>query len=216
MRKWLMLSTVARGLAVVWALTPAAAFADISGTPHDFSAQEWSGGEVCRVCHVPHNPVENLLLWNHELSSNSITFGDSQATTSGTSLPTNIGTWSGTTKYCLSCHDGSVAIDSFGGNVGSTYITGSGQIGASGDLKGNHPVAIPYPDQPGATYNSITTGANPSDYVPSPTGVKVYGTTAGAKGLECGSCHEPHDDTIDPFLRVTMTSSALCASCHKK
>ena len=37
------------------------------------------------------------------------------------------------------------------------------------------------------------------------------------KGLiECTTCHAVHDATYPPFLRGTMTNSALCLACHNK
>ncbi|MFQ6079522.1 MAG: cytochrome c3 family protein [Thermodesulfobacteriota bacterium] len=32
--------------------------------------------------------------------------------------------------------------------------------------------------------------------------------------MECGSCHNPHDNSIRPFLRNTNENSALCLTCH--
>ncbi len=48
---------------------------------------------------------------------------------------------------------------------------------------------------------------------------------AGEPMVECGSCHDPHNDTtfnnVAPnlsvaFLRVANTSSAICTTCHTK
>src|SRR4030042_6518050 len=42
--------------------------AGITGSPHDFSSNGWSGGQICIVCHTPHNASGNTIapLWNHE------------------------------------------------------------------------------------------------------------------------------------------------------
>ena len=34
--------------------------------------------------------------------------------------------------------------------------------------------------------------------------------------VECASCHDPHSDTPDLFLRVSNDSSAVCLACHVK
>ncbi len=34
--------------------------------------------------------------------------------------------------------------------------------------------------------------------------------------VECGSCHDPHNDTNGTFLRISNTGSAVCLSCHVK
>ncbi|MFQ5914322.1 MAG: cytochrome c3 family protein [Nitrospinota bacterium] len=221
MRTWLKICLVALAVAVAGAVAPPVAFGQITGTDHDFSAAG-EAGDPCRTCHVPHNPGSGLgLLWNHTLSLNTLTFGTGQTTVAGTNLPTNINTWTGTTRYCLSCHDGSVAIGNVisGTDWGSTtnFVTGDKVIAPSGNLLGNHPVAIPYPDQVGAIYNGITTGhttaAPTNGFVLAPAGVKIYGTTAGQKGIECASCHDPHKNATK-FLRVAEAS--LCQSCHIK
>ena len=31
------------------------AWGEITGSAHDFSSQAWAGGQVCIVCHAPHN-----------------------------------------------------------------------------------------------------------------------------------------------------------------
>ena len=38
----------------------------ITGSAHDFSGDGWSGGEVCKTCHAPHNNLNaaGSLLWN--------------------------------------------------------------------------------------------------------------------------------------------------------
>jgi predicted CXXCH cytochrome family protein len=34
--------------------------------------------------------------------------------------------------------------------------------------------------------------------------------------VECASCHDPHSDTPDLFLRVSNDGSAVCLACHVK
>jgi predicted CXXCH cytochrome family protein len=200
----------------VWVLTPkiASAADDVTGTSHDFTGQ--GAGSECVTCHVPHGSTAGALLWNHTLSSNTLTFGAGATTVSGTSLPADIGAVPGTSKFCLSCHDGSVAIGDMtvGADWGSSFMPGFAVIGTNGNIAGNHPVEVPYPDQAGAIYNSITTAAAPAGYQASPTGVKLFGSTAGQKGMGCASCHNPHDASNSPFLRVAEAS--LCSSCHVK
>jgi predicted CXXCH cytochrome family protein len=39
--------------------------------------------------------------------------------------------------------------------------------------------------------------------------------TAAAGDIQCSSCHNPHDDTLRPFLRTASpTISGFCAECH--
>jgi predicted CXXCH cytochrome family protein len=222
---------VVLGLVTAWALAPPAAVAQIKGTDHDLSSTA-PGGQLCVACHTPHQANQTLLLWNHVLSALSYSWSDATESTGGTKLPTNIKTWSGSTKLCLSCHDGTV-------EVGKTYnpsstwdptkITGSHQIGGGGDLKGNHPVAVPYPSGGVANkYNGATTYqlaqgtalTNAGEWKGSPAKVKLFNDpTAGAannKGLECASCHDPHGTGNSDFLRDSTSGSAICLNCHVK
>jgi predicted CXXCH cytochrome family protein len=216
---WSMLGLLAIGL-----LGPLTAEA-VTGE-HNMSSKT-PGRQVCVVCHTPHHAPSSPLLWNHKLSANSFSWSDWTQTSGGTKLPTNIKTWSGSTKLCLSCHDGSVAIGAIyepDTTFDSSTVDGKDQTATStGDLKGNHPVSVPYPySGVKNTYNGITTGdeALKSGWVATPTTVKLYtdASVGGTSnhGIECASCHDPHGTAIKEYLRVTPTGSALCLSCHDK
>ena len=208
------------GFLVVSTPVPDAQSADIAGTSHDLSATA-PGGQLCIACHVSHAASSSGLSWNHVLSASTFTWGDATQTIGGTNLPTNIRTWSGSSKSCLSCHDGTV-------EIGKTYnpatiwnatkIGGSNKVGP--DLAGNHPMAVPYPNNGiKNTYNGITTGdlVVPTSYVTNPSKVKLFRDPAGGAnnyGIECASCHDPHVSTYPSFLRDSMTQSALCGDCH--
>ncbi len=242
-------------LAVLLGATAASA-QQMTQTKHNFQLQtnavRVAPGQtedgLCVFCHTPHKGQASLLLWNHRMSGSNYQWSDVAGaggkTTGGTSYPTNLRTWSGSTAKCLSCHDGTVSVGSLywsdarpTPNVTMTGpdVSGTGQLSnpsyiitdpATGaDLSGNHPVGVPYSfDRVASTYNGITTGPDVQlqEWVPRPTGVKVFGTggggapVAGAAGIECASCHNPHGTTNKYFLRVTTASSQLCLSCHVK
>ena len=141
---------------------------------------------LCNFCHTPHRAIQTSLLWNHTLPTSAVyTWTDADKTVGGTTLPTNIASWKGSTKLCLSCHDGTVAIGDLnwyqakartgtnklsGGRgvaAGDDQLARTGPHGkyniadgiAAGSMNGNHPVAVPYPyGQTANTYNTITTG----------------------------------------------------------
>ena len=251
---------VVAGATTVWA--DAAPGAGIKDSFHDFTAghPEASttdpGANICIFCHVQHRQrapatATTRLLWNHKPSALSYSWSDATRTVGGTLLPTNISTWDGSTKNCLSCHDGTVAVGdvfrtaafpttSF--TVTGTRIT-DGKISASfllipnatGDLKGNHPVGIPYPfGGVASTYNGITTGGGVdlTDFVSAPVNVKLFsdvggdvvdGGTPGSAGMECASCHDVHNRHVkeDPLLRdvfklASGSPSQVCLDCHNK
>lgn len=220
-RKW---GIAGLGMLAAFGLAPWIAEA-VTG-PHNMSSKA-PGGQVCIACHAPHKTPKSPLLWNHVLSSANYSWSDWTQTTGGTTLPTNIQTWSGSSKMCLSCHDGTVEVGAIyapSSIFDSTKITGDDRIGtATGDLKGNHPVAVPYPFNTAKnTYNGVTTGdlALTSGWVASPTKVKIYMDAASAgpnnRGIECASCHDPHGTAYGDYLRDNPAGSALCLDCHTK
>jgi len=182
--------------------------AGIQGSEHDFSSQGWSGGKICGVCHTPHKAdtsVSSAPLWNHSVTTATYTLYSSDT------LNATVGQPSGASKLCLSCHDGTVAIDSFGGNTGNEMISGGENIGT--DLSGTHPISF--------TYNAALANADGALFDPSTKTTALGGTIAGdllAGGkMECSSCHDVHDrDGNDELLRISNTSSALCLTCHNK
>lgn len=200
MRRILISSAVA-----VLAVFVAVVLADISGSDHDFSGQGWSGGEICIVCHTPHKAdttVTDAPLWNHEVTVATFTLYSSST------LDATLGQPDGISKLCLSCHDGTVAIDAFGGKSGSSYITGSALIGT--DISDDHPISF--------TYNTALATADGGLYDPSTQSSGLGSTIAAdmlfSDKLECASCHDVHDDTYEPFLIKSNAGSALCLTCH--
>ena len=171
------------------------ASAGVGGTDHDFSGSGWSRGEICLPCHTPHNTLEAEYLWNHAMPASS-DFTKREGSV--------LGVYS---LMCLGCHDGQTAIDSVGGQTGSTVITGDSNIGR--DLTDDHPVGIVYDDGHGRR---------------APIGTVWGGSKAGIANalplfesdnrLECVTCHTPHDDTNDGFLRISNVGSGLCITCH--
>ncbi len=176
----------------------------IQGSEHDFSGQGWSGGEICVVCHTPHNAnttVNDAPLWNHEVTATSFT------TYSTSTLDGAIGAPDGVSKLCLSCHDGTVAIDNFGATTnGSNFVTGSENLGT--DLGDDHPISV--------TYDAAADG----ELHPTTTSVSGIGTIDDmlySSKVECASCHDVHNSTNNTNLLVVDNSgSALCLTCHDK
>lgn len=205
----------------------------------------------CSYCHTPHNARQTRLLWNHALSANTFRWSDAATTSGGTRLPTLSAANAGPSVRCLSCHDGTVAIGAVSwyrasanatldaSKIGSGTLSAYPTIGTSdGDLKGNHPVAIAYPfARVASTYNGTTTapGVLASGWQADPTqlNIRLYtdnsgagadivaGATTGKSGIECSSCHDPHNvAAVDKyFLRGALGGSDtryICLKCHAK
>ena len=197
----------------------------LAGSAHDFSkvngvTPAWNlDQKVCVVCHTPHNSntsVSDAPLWNHTLTSAAFTMYSSP-TLQATGLAAG-----GNSKLCLSCHDGTVAIDSFGSTpTTSTMISTANNIGAN--LKNDHPI--------GFTYDAALVVKNPSLRDPGNAVTIGTGTTSkvgtiasnmlfGGK-MECSSCHDVHNTfTVGGngtgMVKMAATGSALCVACHNK
>lgn len=210
MRKFLICSLV---LAVAGFIA-APAFAVISGSAHDFSSETWSGGQLCVVCHTPHNASTALPapLWNHAATAASFTVYSSLTLNAGV-LPQP----GPSSKACLSCHDGTVAIDSFGGATGSEFVTGSDSVGT--DLANDHPVSF--------TYDTALATADGGLFDPATKTVSILGGKSIKDGMligdkvECGSCHDVHktkgySTSSSKLLLVSNAASGLCLTCHNK
>jgi hypothetical protein len=117
----------------------------------------------------------------------------------------------------------------------------------AGNMAGNHPIGIPFPFGAVANvYNNITSGAEAktlaTDWQPNPllsavANIRLFHNQPGSStysaiqstytgtdvGIECSSCHDPHNkqSVDDLFLRGKIAGSAqsdgyICEQCHKK
>lgn len=192
--------------ALVIALLPMLAHSRVKDTPHRLTGTNGitvAHDEVCRPCHTPHNASPDVeYIWNHQLSTTSWTlFADADATSVSSS----------SSRLCLSCHDGTVAIDSYGGLTGSVYLTGSKNLGTN--LKTSHPIGVLYPSS-ATQYNQPDAAGNIIDATETPTGQSAHLEDGR---VQCSSCHFAHGSraTYGMFLRVDNTGSKLCMTCHK-
>ena len=150
---WTRLSRGVAGAAALL-LFSSAVNAQVAGSAHDLSTEPGSQtNEVCVYCHTPHGADTSAVvpLWNKTLPSstyqrysdlNTSTLDGTEAAVGSVSLA------------CLSCHDGSQAMD----NVINAPGRGmnSGAIGTVGnmagipvpmlgtDLRNDHPISIQY------------------------------------------------------------------------
>jgi predicted CXXCH cytochrome family protein len=187
---------------------------NVSGTKHDFTGSGDSAGlgfglssEECSPCHVPHNAdttSNSSLLWNHNITNASFTLYSSQ------NLDSDIVQPMGSSRLCLSCHDGTVAIDAFGGRAGKISISGAALI--SNDLSDDHPVSFIYDAalaiKDGELYDPGSTDSGLGD--------TIQNDLLFNNRFECSSCHDAHDNSNGKFLRVRNDRSRLCLTCHIK
>jgi predicted CXXCH cytochrome family protein len=182
----------------------------ILASKHDLSAsgpgtiKATAESEVCMFCHTPHRGTGETPLWNHTLSS--VTYTPYSSSTARA----NIGQPTGSSKLCLSCHDGTVAlgmvasrstaIEMQGGIT--TMPTGPANLGT--DLSDDHPISF--------AYDNALASANGELRDPGSLTEKVR--LDQNHEMQCTSCHDPHDNQFGKFLVRDNTASALCVTCH--
>jgi predicted CXXCH cytochrome family protein len=191
----------------------------IVGSAHDFSDDGWAGGEICIACHTPHNAdisVGDAPLWNHAVTNKVFALYTSPTLDAAVAQP------DGSSKLCLSCHDGTVALDSFGTTTGTLFMSGAEAVGAD-ELSNDHPISFVYDTalagadgslfDPADTTRTITVGAGADSKQGTLDAVMLLGGK-----LQCASCHDVHNKfTNGPvLLKIANTGSALCLTCHNK
>ena len=201
-----------RGLFALLLALVLPAWAGLATSKHNLSVsgpgtvKAASEAQSCIFCHAPHNASPVAPLWNRNNPGTTYTPYSSSTSVARPGQPT------GASLYCLSCHDGTIALGdvlSRGTRIGmaggvTTMPVGTGNLGS--DLSDDHPVSFAYTATLAATRGEL---ANPATL----TGkVKL---DAGGQ-LQCTSCHDPHDDSNGKFLVVPNQASALCQTCHVK
>jgi hypothetical protein len=231
--------------AVALLMSAAAARAGVVGSPHDFSGESWNvspsdPSTVCGPCHQPHHADSTKIpLWGHATTTGPWIMYNTNNVTVSSMKAVPAATPTGPSLACLSCHDGTVAVNTFGGTThGSPVtITNSALIGT--DLTHSHPISFTYdanlvgtaPNQDKWLYNPDATQVLTPD-----SGTFVPGNDMSISGfllarnhrLECSSCHDVHNQEGTPFnitsnpklVKIVGTQggkgSLLCRSCHNK
>jgi len=185
----------------------------ILGSAHDFSDATWmasADSSVCMPCHTPHHAMDlsDAPLWNHDTTDATFVIYSSSTLDASIQQP------SGISRLCMGCHDGTIAIDSYGGATGTNFLTGTdaGYVGT--DLSNDHPISF--------TYDAALATADGELYDPSTGTTPIGGTIANdllfGGNMECSSCHDVHNTSAvtDHLLIIDNAGSTLCLTCHDK
>ncbi len=186
---------------------------NFKGSMHDFQSMGnrlFGSDKPCLVCHPPHQKAGNenhMPLWNRKAERDTFTVYGNTGMVEEPGLPL------GSSKLCLSCHDGTLALDSWGGRVSSvTYMT-SGFEDRKNGLKSDHPISMKY----------IATDAMKTGQLRDPSvsnsglGNTIEADMLTNGTLQCSSCHDVHNGMgAGKLLVKTNKNSNLCLTCHKK
>jgi predicted CXXCH cytochrome family protein len=194
--KDLMLLFFVHGLLFIFS---GAASAGIIGSKHDFSGEKWNEeGKVCQSCHYQSTAdMETSLLWNKGMAAGQYTLYNRTNTKGAQESPGSI------TKFCLSCHDGTTAIER------NNPISRKAKTGTV--LDHEHPVSVRW----------IHQNNNGNLNCPNCHGIhdaSIKSELPFFSGyLECATCHDIHNKTGYPkLLRKPQQNSELCLHCHNK
>lgn len=201
-------------------LASSSAMAGVVGSKHDitttaFDNADNTSAQVCVYCHTPHQSISgNGPLWNHAAS----TVATYSVYTSPT-IDSTIGDPGPESKACLTCHDGTVAVDNIsnspGDQVTNPWTPGSAMTGyalvgtvtgSDLDLGNDHPVGMLYDI-------ALVNADGDLDTV---TNVEASALELFTGKVECATCHDVHDDTENAFLRIDDAASLICTTCHLK
>ena len=168
--------------------------------------------EVCKFCHIPHHAVAPQPLWGHKLADAQYDMPDGRTRSAPFPQP------DGSSRLCLSCHDGTVALGDIGGRQ-PIPVSGGGRVtrGRPGflgtDLSGSHPISFVVDDRPVERTGDIT--VKPLDAIRADRQVRL--DRSGK--MQCTSCHDPHADPYYipgrvPHFLVKPNTTELCLTCH--
>jgi len=236
-------------------LLSGAAAAQITNTPHNFTAsggannvaEQTNTNQICVFCHTPHGSDTSAAvpLWNKTIppSANYDVY-NSIAASATSSIDGEILAVGSVSAACLSCHDGTQAMDNMmnapgsgvgvGSGVSQNYTwTGAGTGGVirdgianlSEDLTNDHPIGIEYCGG-GITTGSLNTCGD-KDFIDSAGGPLAeagkrlqYDATKGIFWVDVagGTTGTREKSDIALFKRADFTDaggpSVECASCH--
>lgn len=205
----------------------------VFGSAHDFKTTgAFSPGgasfTLCNFCHIAHKfgsaPTgPGYLLWNHTLSN--VTNYGVYTSDSMRSTPTDLGGGQLTvSNLCLSCHDGTVAVNSWyepvsGKNFqplpqGTLFV---GEDMMTRDLTKQHPINFTYPDATTAASIGILPAAD-TNSIDGSGNVPLF-----SGRMQCATCHDPHagpSSGVSLFFRTfpstaaQTTTGTFCVYCH--
>jgi len=213
---------------------------------HDMRAYGGSANDpqdrVCAYCHTPHHAAttgnDYLPLWSHTISQEALQPYWSQ-TIQAQITPGDF--LMGPSKLCMSCHDGSIAVDQHYSINGTVTLSGDNYLQPTvGDYNGttltnDHPIGFVYndvatgvADVPGTstdiTKDNFINQADATLAFKGNPSITVASRLYDAAGyMTCATCHDVHNKknadltgTQNYLVLAPQSGSQLCLTCHIK
>ncbi|MCC7292465.1 MAG: hypothetical protein IT449_10445 [Phycisphaerales bacterium] len=189
---------------------PSSAQEYVSETVHNLSVSGPGGirasseRQVCIFCHAPHNTGGMRPLWNRQMPVSNYRIYRSSTLDARPGQPT------GSSKLCLSCHDGTIALGSVLSRADRIQMRTedfipAGLTNLGTDLSDDHPVSFFY-----------TSGiANTDRQLVDPHAIPDQTRLDPSGQLQCTSCHDAHHNLYGNFLVLPEQFGELCLACHK-
>ena len=157
----------------------------------------------CKYCHINELEInsDQKIIWQKNSESNYYTPYNSSTLDADVPIPM------GSSKLCLSCHDGTLSMEHLNlPNLSTTQVIGT-------NLESSHPVSFKYD-----SYLAIRDGElNDPNSAPSGFGGTINSDLLVDGNLECISCHDIHGFNRNRNLLVMSNyRSKLCLTCHAK
>ena len=208
---------------------------------------------ICIWCHAPHHTmttgdsagINYLPLWNHEVTHQSYTvyesdFGEGPESAGTDALAASafadrhllnartdgaLGQPGGVSRLCLSCHDGTVAVNEYGRDPQRKYSqSGGGDMINTQWMIGGNPYGLLNHHPIGFSYIAVSEADDEIKHPDTVIAGSGTGTTTirsllyNGGQMECVTCHDVHNskNTGETFLWVSDRQSAFCLACHDK
>lgn len=180
----------------------------VSNTVHNMSVsgpgtiKAVSENRVCVFCHTPHGASGEAPLWNRYETTTIFSIYPS-----GGSMQSTTGQPNGSSRICLSCHDGTAAIGIVRSQPAPIAMVGTTSNGTLPPTTTNLGVSL--------------TDDHPISFVPSPLAPEIRHPLPNSpvkldqtSQVQCRSCHDPHNNQYGKFLVTDPANGALCVTCH--
>jgi predicted CXXCH cytochrome family protein len=196
-------------LAIMISMAPAGGIGpNIRGSKHNLTGQgpgtvKVAGrDDMCDFCHTPHSSNPVAPLWNRHNP------GTYYQTYKSSTLVARVGQPSGSSRLCLSCHDGTIALaqtyNARNAPVGTIFISSRDKHNLGTDLSDDHPISFVYSSAVAAEKGQLL----------DPSALPKQLALEKNKQLQCTTCHDPHVNQYGKFLTMSNSESAMCRTCH--